>query len=377
MIKEDFLVKIDFLIFSKKFHNIYRKVHCSGFVCKVVCLDLEGEWPEDSAVTVHPDLAIPDLQFVEGGVGEGGDHVNVTFKNIGDTEIVVKSNETIAIVKETASEEVKPSNENGNRENNEEENVKESVEEKENSNEKKTSEPMEEEDGQNDKSEEKPGEQTSQESSGENAFDKLFKEKSDENNFDNTVGKEDKEKTSSESAHEEPKNSCEEDSSKDVSDSNGTTDKSPENPTKLMRFVNEADEEMETESQGESAENGEDMENSNDQEDDDKKYDKPTLKLASFSTMEQSTENGTNTEENESKEEEEKQVAMACEAREDACALVGCHKGLENIKQALVWETMMFCDEECLGRQQAGMSNCATCSKEVMPASLGKYCVRY
>ena len=49
-----------------------------------VCVDLEGEWREDSLVSAHPDLDIPNLEFVSGSVGEGGDHVNVTFRNTGE-----------------------------------------------------------------------------------------------------------------------------------------------------------------------------------------------------------------------------------------------------------------------------------------------------
>ena len=54
-----------------------------------VCVDLEGEWREDSLVTPHPDLDIPNLQLVSGAVGEGGDHVNVTFRNTGQETLTL------------------------------------------------------------------------------------------------------------------------------------------------------------------------------------------------------------------------------------------------------------------------------------------------
>ena len=37
----------------------------------------------------------------------------------------------------------------------------------------------------------------------------------------------------------------------------------------------------------------------------------------------------------------------------------------------------MFCNETRLERYQACMSSCASCKKEVVAASLGKYCVRF
>ena len=45
--------------------------------------------------------------------------------------------------------------------------------------------------------------------------------------------------------------------------------------------------------------------------------------------------------------------------------------------EAIVWETMQFCNESCLGQYQGCMSNCSSCKKEVVAASLGKYCVRF
>ncbi|XP_055902230.1 zinc finger MYM-type protein 4 [Eupeodes corollae] len=44
----------------------------------------------------------------------------------------------------------------------------------------------------------------------------------------------------------------------------------------------------------------------------------------------------------------------------------------------LMWQTMDFCDETCLGKYQRRIgSNCQTCNGEVPHQSLGKYCVRF
>ncbi len=43
----------------------------------------------------------------------------------------------------------------------------------------------------------------------------------------------------------------------------------------------------------------------------------------------------------------------------------------------VVWETMQFCDENCLGLHQQQYRHCVTCAKNVVPASMGKYCVRF
>ena len=93
---------------------------------------------------------------------------------------------------------------------------------------------------------------------------------------------------------------------------------------------------------------------------------KPTtgLKLASFSTMAQKSP-GADGEEGGSQ----------CRPSRDCCAQ--CKAKIGKVTEAIVWETMMFCNESCLERYQACMSNCASCKKEVVAASLGKYCVRF
>ncbi|XP_011684484.1 PREDICTED: zinc finger MYM-type protein 3 isoform X5 [Wasmannia auropunctata] len=63
--------------------------------------------------------------------------------------------------------------------------------------------------------------------------------------------------------------------------------------------------------------------------------------------------------------------------REKRCAT--CLSIIEtNDERNLSWETMEFCNEECLGRfQRKYGSFCKNCNGAVQPVSLGKYCVRF
>ena len=54
-----------------------------------------------------------------------------------------------------------------------------------------------------------------------------------------------------------------------------------------------------------------------------------------------------------------------------------CFKKIEFTINAVVWETMQFCDEKCLALYQNKMNRCSTCKKVVNVGSLGKYCVRF
>jgi len=54
-----------------------------------------------------------------------------------------------------------------------------------------------------------------------------------------------------------------------------------------------------------------------------------------------------------------------------------CGKEIASTLQAVVWETMRFCDESCVGLWQATLDKCSSCGKEVTASSLGKYCVRF
>ncbi len=44
---------------------------------------------------------------------------------------------------------------------------------------------------------------------------------------------------------------------------------------------------------------------------------------------------------------------------------------------SVVWETMQFCDADCLAVHQRQWAQCSTCDKTVVPTSMGKYCVRF
>ncbi|CAH2054747.1 unnamed protein product, partial [Iphiclides podalirius] len=55
-----------------------------------------------------------------------------------------------------------------------------------------------------------------------------------------------------------------------------------------------------------------------------------------------------------------------------------CNSVLTSEDKMLMWETMDFCNEVCLGRYQNQIgSRCANCSNAVQHTSLGKYCVRF
>ncbi|XP_028039709.1 zinc finger MYM-type protein 3 [Bombyx mandarina] len=55
-----------------------------------------------------------------------------------------------------------------------------------------------------------------------------------------------------------------------------------------------------------------------------------------------------------------------------------CYMLLDVNEKMLVWETMDFCGEVCLGRYQNKIgSRCANCKNPVLHTSLGKYCVRF
>jgi len=47
------------------------------------------------------------LEFVKGEGGEGGDHMNVTFKNIGEESVTIAGDEVVIVVTEDKDEEVK------------------------------------------------------------------------------------------------------------------------------------------------------------------------------------------------------------------------------------------------------------------------------
>ena len=66
----------------------------------VVCVDLEGEWDEAAKIFRHPDFKNSDLEFISGEVGEGGDHMNITFKNLSNQSVTIKGDAIVVIVDE-------------------------------------------------------------------------------------------------------------------------------------------------------------------------------------------------------------------------------------------------------------------------------------
>ena len=52
---------------------------------------LEGEWSEETVVSLHPSFDQPNIKVV-GEVGEGGDHMYVSFKNLSDQPVTIKKN---------------------------------------------------------------------------------------------------------------------------------------------------------------------------------------------------------------------------------------------------------------------------------------------
>ena len=52
---------------------------------------LEGEWKEDTVVSLHPGFDQPNIKVV-GEVGEGGDHMYVSFKNLSAQHVKIKEN---------------------------------------------------------------------------------------------------------------------------------------------------------------------------------------------------------------------------------------------------------------------------------------------
>ena len=173
-------------------------------------------------------------------------------------------------------------------------------------------------------------------------------------------------------------------------------------PTMTMRFVDETvetskedasreeskdeEENMETENskqgsggdafddmlKGKNADKKEDTSTKDNKEakDDDEGGDKPSsgLKLASFSTMAEKSGGGAAATSGGGE-------GGASKTLRDGCAQ--CKTKIGNVYDAIVWETMQFCNESCLGQYQARMSSCSSCKKEVVAASLGKYCVRF
>ena len=61
-----------------------------GGMEEAVSVDLDGEWGEDTVISRHPGFEEPNLVFLSGEVGDGGDHMNMCFKNISDQPVTIK-----------------------------------------------------------------------------------------------------------------------------------------------------------------------------------------------------------------------------------------------------------------------------------------------
>ena len=337
-----------------------------------VCVDLDGEWREDSAVTRHPDLDIPGLELVTGAVGEGGDHVNITFKNSSDGKITIDKERVAITIKEpgpdvqtadngeqTVSKEstqtqeekmdteadakISPEAEETNsKDPDNEKAIGEDMEVDENS--KSSASVLPRAEDSEDKS------QSSEKQTKDLAFDSLFQDYSkqsaqsskDTDTTDDAPETAEMEKKDNEDKKLEGEKklsppilkmsfvdeSVSTELEKDVARSeNGEKDK--EDSNKMDNDAVTADKQVEeSEKNAEKKKKDENSEEKRDSSEETKgsgEIDKPTLKLASFSTMSTSTENG-HSEEN-----------------EDGC--YSCSKLITNLYEAIVWETMQFCDE--------------------------------
>ena len=116
---------------------------------------------------------------------------------------------------------------------------------------------------------------------------------------------------------------------------------------------------------------------------------KPVLKLASFAGMSVDKSKASDPNANVQNPSKHNKVT--------GCAQ--CFKIGPTLQEVLVWETMRFCNEICLGittcsddvtalkiakvflmfpgEYQNTMANCSTCKKTVQDSLLGKYCVRF
>ena len=90
--------------FKKKDHNLESDFTLDAGQEDVVCVDLDGEWSEQSKIFSHPSYKNPDIQFVSGEVGEGGDHMNLTFKNVSQHSVTITGDTIVVFVSEDPGE---------------------------------------------------------------------------------------------------------------------------------------------------------------------------------------------------------------------------------------------------------------------------------
>merc|ERR1711988_1284543 len=82
----------------------------------VVCVDLDGEWSEQSKIFPHPSFKNSDIKFVSGEVGEGGDHMNLTFKNVCSDSVTISGDTIVVFVSEDPNEPDPNTKDSGNQE---------------------------------------------------------------------------------------------------------------------------------------------------------------------------------------------------------------------------------------------------------------------
>merc|ERR1712187_82842 len=70
----------------------------------VVCVDLEGEWSESSKIFRHPDFKNKNVEYISGEVGEGGDHMNMTFRNLGEEPDTIPGDKIVIFISEDPNE---------------------------------------------------------------------------------------------------------------------------------------------------------------------------------------------------------------------------------------------------------------------------------
>merc|ERR1712029_485117 len=90
--------------FKKKDHTLESDFTLESGQEDVVCVDLEGEWSEQSKIFPHPSFKNAAIQFISGEVGEGGDHMNLTFKNVSDKSVTISGDTVVVLVSENPKE---------------------------------------------------------------------------------------------------------------------------------------------------------------------------------------------------------------------------------------------------------------------------------
>ena len=337
-----------------------------------VCVDLDGEWREDSAVTRHQDLDIPGLELVSGSVGEGGDHVNITFKNCSEGKITIDKDRVAITITEPgkgaqsgdkdqtvnedpeAEDNKMDTEDSADRGKDKQETVSDGLtSEAGDRAQEETSGEVMEIDGTSElpSAENSEGTLSSENKANDSAFDNLFQD------YNKQPAEPAKVTDTTDDAPEtaEMEKKCNEEKKADG-------EKKLSSPILKMSFVDESvatdqekngagmenvekdkeesgkmdinsetvdqkegEPEKKNDTSGGKDENSEEKKDDTSEEKKSSETEKPTLKLASFSTMSTSTENG-HSEEN-----------------EDGC--YSCSKLITNLFEAIVWETMQFCDE--------------------------------